>query len=283
MLQINTLREIKDQAIDLLKKRNKDFSSEIENAIELDDSRKSIQAELDQTLSESNKLSKEIGDLFKQGKTSEANVLREKTGQLKELSHELKEKMHAVEAELQAALYHIPNIPNELVPAGSDDTDNEMIGEEGSIPDLSKEALPHWEIAEKYGLIDFELGVKITGSGFPVYRGKGAKLQRALINFFIDEASNAGYEEVIPPLLVNEASGIGTGQLPDKEGQMYHTEVDNLYLIPTAEVPITNIFRDVIVKEDNFSYKLCGFTPCFRREAGSYGKHVRGLNLLHII
>ncbi len=281
MLQIGKLRENKELAIELLKKRNKDFSEEITRALQLDDQRKSIQAELDQVLSESNSLSKEIGDLFKQGKAQEANILREKTGELKEKSHTLKEQMTTAEDQIRSLLYLIPNVPNPLVPAGTDDTDNDRLEEEGAMPNLAEKALPHWEIAEKYGLIDFELGVKISGAGFPVYRGRGAKLQRALINFFIDEASSAGYEEVIPPHLVNEASGIATGQLPDKEGQMYHTEVDNLYLIPTAEVPITNIFRDVIIKDAEFSHKLCGYTPCFRREAGSYGKDVRGLNRLH--
>ncbi len=281
MLQINTLRENKAQNIELLKKRNKDFTQEINSVIELDDKRKSIQGELDQILSESNSISKEIGDLFKSGKVSEANVLKEKTGKLKEKSQVLKEEMNSVEEQIKQFLYQIPNVPNPSVPAGATDEDNEKVDEHGTIPDLSIEALPHWEIADKFGLIDFELGVKISGAGFPVYRGKGAKLQRALINFFLDEAMEAGYEEVIPPHLVNEASGYGTGQLPDKEGQMYHSTADDLYLIPTAEVPITNIFRDVIIKEDNFSHKLCGYTPCFRREAGSYGKDVRGLNRLH--
>jgi len=281
MLQINRLREERDSAIELLKKRNKDFTAEIDQAISLDDERKSTQNELDQILSEMNAISKEIGNLFKSGKAAEAAVLKEKTAALKEKSAELKESMHNAEHKLQEVLYQIPNIPVASVPAGKDDSDNDIIDEEGTMADLHAEALPHWEIADKYGLIDFELGVKITGAGFPVYRGKGAKLQRALINFFLDEADKAGYEEVIPPHLVNEASGVGTGQLPDKEGQMYHTEVDNLYLIPTAEVPITNIFRYVIIKETEFSHKLCGYTPCFSRAAGSYGKDVRGLNRLH--
>ncbi len=281
MLEINKLRENVSGAIELLKTRNKDFTSEVNSVIAADDKRKSIQVELDATLAESNGLSKQIGDLFKSGKASEAQELKAKTAVLKEKSHALKEEMHSMEKQIKEILYLIPNVPNLTVPAGKDDSDNAKIDEEGTMPDLHAEALPHWEIADKYGLIDFELGVKITGAGFPVYRGKGAKLQRALINFFIDEASDAGYEEVIPPHLVNEASGIGTGQLPDKEGQMYHTEVDNLYLIPTGEVPITNIYRDVIIKESEFSHKLCGYTPCFRREAGSYGKEVRGLNRLH--
>lgn len=281
MLQINKLRENIPGAIELLKVRNKDFTAEINSILAADDKRKSIQAELDLVLAESNTLSKEIGDLFKSGKASEANLLKEKTGLLKDRSQGLKEGMTAAEEEIQQLLYIVPNIPHPDVPKGKNDADNDKIDEEGSIPDLNAQAIPHWEIAAKYGLIDFELGVKISGAGFPVYRGKGAKLQRALINFFLDEAAQAGYEEVTPPHLVNEASGIATGQLPDKEGQMYHTEVDNLYLIPTGEVPITNIFRDVIIKNNDISQKLCGYTPCFRREAGSYGKDVRGLNRLH--
>ena len=281
MLQINKLRENTEGAIELLKVRNKDFTSEINGILAADDKRKASQAELDSVLAESNRLSKEIGDLFKSGKAAEASVLKEETFLLKEKSHALKEEMTKAEEEIKRLLYIVPNIPHVDVPSGKDDSDNKKIDEEGSLPDLHAEALPHWEIADKYGLIDFELGVKISGAGFPVYRGKGAKLQRALINFFLDEAAEAGYEEIIPPHLVNEASGIATGQLPDKEGQMYHTEVDNLYLIPTGEVPITNVFRDVIMKETEFSHKLCGYTPCFRREAGSYGKDVRGLNRLH--
>lgn len=281
MLQINKLRENTEGAIELLKVRNKDFTSEINGILAADDKRKASQAELDSVLAESNRLSKEIGDLFKSGKAAEASVLKEETVLLKEKSHALKEEMTKAEEEIKRLLYIVPNIPHVDVPSGKDDSDNKKIDEEGSLPDLHAEALPHWEIADKYGLIDFELGVKISGAGFPVYRGKGAKLQRALINFFLDEAAEAGYEEIIPPHLVNEASGIATGQLPDKEGQMYHTEVDNLYLIPTGEVPITNVFRDVIMKETEFSHKLCGYTPCFRREAGSYGKDVRGLNRLH--
>ncbi|MEJ6795131.1 MAG: serine--tRNA ligase [Flavobacteriales bacterium] len=281
MLQINKLRENTEGAIELLKVRNKDFTSEINGILAADDKRKASQAELDSVLAESNRLSKEIGDLFKSGKAAEASVLKEETVLLKEKSHALKEEMTKAEEEIKRLLYIVPNIPHVDVPSGKDDSDNKKIDEEGSLPDLHAEALPHWEIADKYGLIDFELGVKISGAGFPVYRGKGAKLQRALINFFLDEAAEAGYEEIIPPHLVNEASGIATGQLPDKEGQMYHTEVDNLYLIPTGEVPITNVFRDVIIKETEFSHKLCGYTPCFRREAGSYGKDVRGLNRLH--
>ncbi|MFK7757147.1 MAG: serine--tRNA ligase [Flavobacteriales bacterium] len=281
MLQINKIREGKELAIELLKKRNKDFTQEITQVIALDDERKSTQNERDQTLAEINIISKEIGVLYKSGKAEEAGSLKAKKAQLEERTDVLKDKMNTTEEEIKALLYQIPNIPVASVPAGKDDEDNDLIDEEGAMPSLSNEALPHWEIADKYGLIDFELGVKISGAGFPVYRGKGAKLQRALINFFLDEAEKAGYEEVIPPHLVNEDSGICTGQLPDKEGQMYHTEVDNLYLIPTGEVPITNIYRDVIIKESEFSHKLCGYTPCFRREAGSYGKDVRGLNRLH--
>jgi len=281
MLQIKRLREEKEQAITLLKKRNKDFTEEINQIISLDDMRKSAQNDRDQLLSEINAISKDIGTLYKSGKATEAGELKDNKAKMEQQAADLKTSMTASETKIQELLYQIPNIPLEAVPEGKSDEDNDLIDEEGNLPSLEENAVPHWEIAEKYGLIDFELGVKITGAGFPVYRGKGAKLQRALINFFLDEAMEAGYEEVIPPHLVNEASGIGTGQLPDKEGQMYHTEVDNLYLIPTAEVPITNIFRNVILKEENFSHQLCGYTPCFRREAGSYGKDVRGLNRLH--
>jgi len=239
------------------------------------------QQALDQQLAESNKLAKEIGDLFKSGRASEANELKEKTAQLKESSAALKDKLAEIEESLKQLLYLLPNVPNVIVPQGKSDADNKIIEEKGSVPNFGFTALPHWDLAKKYDLIDFETGVKITGAGFPIYKGKGAILQRALINFFLDEARDAGYEEVIPPHLVNEASGYGTGQLPDKEGQMYHVGVDDLYLIPTAEVPVTNIYRDVILKESDFPIKNTAYTPCFRREAGSYGKDVRGLNRLH--
>ncbi|MEQ8623384.1 MAG: serine--tRNA ligase [Vicingaceae bacterium] len=281
MLQIPFLRENTDDIIDRYQKRGLDAKSIVDSILEIDDQRKSTQSQLDDELAEANKLAKQIGGLFKDGKVDEANKLKARTKELKESSQVLKEKLHALEANQIQALYQLPNVPNAKVPKGNSEADNELISEHGTSPSFSFEPKPHWELASEFGLIDFELGVKIAGAGFPVYQGKGAKLQRALINFFLDEAENAGYSEVIPPLLVNEASGIGTGQLPDKEGQMYHVTEDDLYLIPTAEVPITNIYRDVILKENDFPIKSCGFTPCFRREAGSYGKDVRGLNRLH--
>ena len=232
-------------------------------------------------LQESNKLSKEIGTFFKSGEIQKATILKEKTGQLKERSKELSDKLTLFSDELQTLLYQIPNIPHPSVKQGVSADDNEEIFKEGIIPDLGEHALPHWELAKKYDIIDFELGTKITGAGFPVYKGKGARLQRALINYFLDKNSEAGYLEVQPPYLVNEASGIATGQLPDKEGQMYHDAKDDLYLIPTGEVPVTNMYRDVILKEDDFPVLNTAYSPCFRREAGSYGAHVRGLNRLH--
>jgi len=249
--------------------------------LELDEKRRSIQTELDATLAESNKLSKEIGTLFKTGKAQEANVLKEKTAGLKEASKKLGDDLNTTADELQQQLYLIPNVPHESVPAGNSEEDNEEIFKEGNIPTLSKEALPHWELAKKYDIIDFELGVKITGAGFPVYKGKGARLQRALIAYFLDKNAEAGYTEMQVPLMVNEDSGYGTGQLPDKEGQMYHVQADDLYLIPTAEVPVTNLHRGDLLSESDFPIKYTGYTPCFRREAGSYGAHVRGLNRLH--
>ncbi len=281
MLEINVLRDNAPQIIERLKKRNKDFTQQVNAILELDEQRRACQQEMDQALSESNVLSKQIGDLFKSGKQAEANEMRAKSVEMKESSHKLKDQFHELDQKLTEALYDIPNVPQDSVPAGKADTDNEEIFAEGSIPELADNNKAHWELTEQYGLIDFDLGSKITGAGFPVYTGKGAKLQRALINFFLDEAENAGYKEVIPPLMVNEDSAFGTGQLPDKEGQMYHATEDNLFLIPTAEVPITNIYRDMILKEADFPIKMCGYTPCFRREAGSYGKDVRGLNRLH--
>jgi seryl-tRNA synthetase len=281
MLQIPYLKENRDWAIEQYKKRSLDATETIDKILDLDEKRKSTQQELDSQLAEANSLAKQIGDLFKSGKGSEANELKSKTSILKESSHALKENMQQIETEQRELLYHLPNVPNKIVPEGKSDADNKIIEEHGEEVVFDFEAIPHWDLAKKHGLIDFELGVKIAGAGFPVYQGKGAKLQRALINFFIDEAEAAGYSEVIPPHMVNEASGLGTGQLPDKEGQMYHVVADDLYLIPTAEVPITNIYRDVILKESDFPIKNCGYTPCFRREAGSYGKDVRGLNRLH--
>ena len=281
MLQLNVLREKKESIVKALTKRNLDAQALVDAVLDLDEKRRSTQAELDNTLAESNRLSKEIGLLFKIGKTAEANAIKAKTSELKEASKVLSDTLNSVSQELQETLYQLPNVPHESVPSGNTDEDNEEIFREGEIPELVENALPHWELAKKYDIIDFELGVKISGAGFPVYKGKGARLQRALIAYFLDKNTEAGYTELQVPHLVNEASGYGTGQLPDKEGQMYHIGEDNLYLIPTAEVPVTNLFRDEIVKESDFPIKYTGYTPCFRREAGSYGAHVRGLNRLH--
>ena len=281
MLQLQRIREDKDAIGIALKKRNVDGEAMLNGALLLDKKRRAIQTELDSTLAESNSLSKEIGMLFKSGKAAEANELKAKTTDLKEASKKLGDDLNGVAEELQNLLYQIPNIPHESVPAGNTDEDNEEIFREGEIPELIEGALPHWELAKKHDIIDFELGVKITGAGFPVYKGKGARLQRALITYFLDKNTEAGYTEIQVPHLVNEVSGYGTGQLPDKEGQMYHVQADDLYLIPTAEVPVTNIFRNEIVKEEDFPITYTGYTPCFRREAGSYGAHVRGLNRLH--
>ena len=280
MLLIQDIRTDKEGIIARLAKRGVDFTDLVNQALSLDDKRKTTQNELDGISAESNKISKEIGQLFAQKKIEEANAMKAKTVELKEKSSELSDVLKVTESELLEVLYQIPNAPGESVPAGRSEADNKVVLEHGDKPNLTQK-LPHWELCEKYNLIDFELGVKITGAGFPVYRGKGARLQRALINWFLDRGRDAGFEEIQPPILVNEASGIGTGQLPDKEGQMYHMQVDNLYAIPTGEVPITNIYRDVILKEADFPIKNCGHSPCFRREAGSYGKDVRGLNRLH--
>ena len=281
MLQVPFIRENKDLVIERLAKRNIDATSMIDQVILFDEERRSIQTELDNTLAESNSISKEIGNLYKSGKAEEANLLKEKTSQLKDISKELSEALNNKINELNQLLYKIPNVPNKILPAGNSEEDNETVFSEGDIPVLHKGALPHWELAKKYDIIDFELGNKITGAGFPVYKGKGARLQRALIAYFLDKNTAAGYTEYQLPHLVNEASGFGTGQLPDKEGQMYHVTEDNLYLIPTAEVPGTNIFRDVVLNENEMPIGITGYTPCFRREAGSYGAHVRGLNRLH--
>ncbi len=282
MLQVAFIRENKEAVLKGLAKRNlKNAEELVEKTISADEIRRATQAELDAVLAESNKLSKDIGMLFKTGERQKAEILKQKTVQLKEKSKELTETLQNKATELQDLLYLIPNIPNEIVSGGTSEEDNVNIFEEGAIPVLHEGALPHWELAKKYDIIDFELGNKIAGAGFPVYKGKGAKLQRALINYFLDKNAAAGYNEVQVPHLVNEASGIATGQLPDKEGQMYHDAQDDLYLIPTAEVPVTNIFRDVILKESEFPICKTAYTPCFRREAGSYGAHVRGLNRLH--
>ena len=282
MLTTAYLRENKELVLEGLAKRNfKDAEKAVDSVLEKDSLRRAAQAELDQILAESNKISKEIGNLFKSGEVQKAAILKEKTSQLKERSKLLSEHKAQVENELNELLYQIPNIPNALVPAGSSEEDNEVVFEKGDIPDLHQNALPHWELGKKYDIIDFDLGNKITGAGFPVYKGKGAKLQRSLIAYFLDKNTQAGYTEVQPPLVINEASGYGTGQLPDKEGQMYHITEDDLYLIPTAEVPVTNFYRDTLLKESDFPLCNTAYTPCFRREAGSYGAHVRGLNRLH--
>ena len=281
MLQVPYIRNHKEEVITKLAVKNFDAKDIIGEIIALDEKRRKTQAELDNTLAESNKLSKEIGILYKSGKVEEANAKKAETADLKENSQELSQVLSSTENELKELLVQIPNIPHKSVPVGNSEEDNKIVSQEGDIPDLGEHAKPHWELVAEKNIIDFELGVKITGAGFPVYRGKGARLQRALINYFLDKNIEAGYEEVIPPHLVNEASGFGTGNLPDKEGQMYHATEDNLYLIPTAEVPVTNIFRDIIIKKEDLPIKCTAYTPCFRREAGSYGKDVRGLNRLH--
>ena len=281
MLQVNEIREQKEAFIKALAKRGMDARADIEAVLQADEERRSTQAKLDETLAESNRYSKEIGMLFKNGETDKANALKEKTVALKEESKVLQEQLSTATDTLEQLLYILPNIPHETVPAGTDENDNEEVFSEGEIPALSGDALPHWELAKKYDLIDFELGVKVTGAGFPVFKGKGAKLQRALITYFLDKNTAAGYTEYQVPHLVNEASGYGTGQLPDKEGQMYHVTGDDLYLIPTAEVPVTNLFRGDLLMHNQLPICCTGYTPCFRREAGSYGAHVRGLNRLH--
>ena len=281
MLQLNTIREEKDRVLAGLKKRNFKELGLIDEIIALDEKRRSTQLALDELLAKSNTLSKEIGSLFKSGETEKANALKAETATLKDTIKTLTDTLNSTVESLNELLYRVPNIPNDLVPEGTSEADNVVVFEAGEIPNLGKDALPHWELAKKYDLIDFELGVKLTGAGFPVYKGKGAKLQRALITYFLDKNTEAGYNEYQVPHVVNEASGYGTGQLPDKEGQMYHVGVDNLYLIPTAEVPVTNIFRDVLLNESDLPICCTAYTPCFRREAGSYGAHVRGLNRLH--
>ena len=282
MLQVQFIRENKQTVLDGLAKRNfANAETIINQVLTADEKRRKIQVSLDDSLAESNSLSKEIGGFFKSGEVQKATLLKEKTSQLKEKSKELNESLNTFSDQLQSLLYQIPNVPHVSVKAGNSDQDNEEIYNEGVIPVLADNAIPHWELAKKYDIIDFELGTKIAGAGFPVYKGKGARLQRALINYFLDKNTKAGYKEIQVPHLVNEASGIGTGQLPDKEGQMYHVGEDDLYLIPTAEVPITNIFRGNLIQESDFPITYTGYTPCFRREAGSYGAHVRGLNRLH--
>jgi seryl-tRNA synthetase len=281
MLQVNYIRENKEQVLERLSVKNFNQLELVDEIILLDDQRKSTQSQADDLLAKGNSAAKQIGELMRNGKKDEAEQLKSQTSQSKEDVKQLQEDLAAIELELYQKLVQLPNLPHVSVPLGKTPEENEVVLQNGAKPNLPANALPHWELAAKYNLIDFELGVKITGAGFPVYKGKGAKMQRALINFFLAEADKAGYDEMMVPLLVNEASGFGTGQLPDKEGQMYHVGIDNLYLIPTAEVPVTNLYRDVILKEEELPVKNCGYTPCFRREAGSYGAHVRGLNRLH--
>ena len=281
MLEIQRIRQEKDAIIAGLAKRNIDASSTLEEVLALDQKWRTAKTALDTLAAEMNQIAKSIGELFKAGKQAEATELKAQTAVLKTKEAALKEEVNLHEENLQKLLYTLPNVPHEMVVKGKDANDNQTVHEAGHIPTFDFEAQAHWDLAKQYKLIDFELGVKVTGAGFPFYRGKGARLQRALIQFFLDEAIEAGYEEFISPHVVNEASGYGTGQLPDKEGQMYYIKEDDLYMIPTAEVPLTNIYRDVILPGPDFSIKMCGYTPCFRREAGSYGKDVRGLNRLH--
>lgn len=284
MLQVNFIRANKERVLAGLKKRNvkEELLQTVESILQLDDARKSLKTELDQINADRNRLSAEIGALMKQGKKDEAEQFRNQVASAKERAGEIEDQLKSTEEELTQQLYLVPNIPNESVPAGVSAEDNEIFRPgPDPLPELGDKALPHWEIAAKYNVFDLELGVKLTGAGFPVYRGKGAKLERALINFFLDEAAGAGYEEIVPPLMVNEETARGTGQLPDKEAQMYYIGLDNFYLIPTAEVPVTNIYRDQIIDVANLPIKMTAYTPCFRREAGSYGAHVRGLNRVH--
>ena len=281
MLQVSYIRENRDKVLERLAVKNFKQPELVDEVIGLDDSRRQTQANLDNLSAQANTAARRIGELMRAGDKEKAEQIKLAAAIEKDKIRELGEKLATVEAELSEKLVLLPNLPHSSVPKGLSPEDNEIVLENGTKPALPANALPHWELAAKYNLIDFELGVKITGAGFPVYKNKGAKLQRALINYFIDEAENAGYSEVSVPLMVNEASGFGTSQLPDKEGQMYFVGLDNLYLIPTAEVPITNLYRDVILKGDELPIKNCGHTPCFRREAGSYGAHVRGLNRLH--
>lgn len=281
MLNLKFIQDNPDVVIEKLKKKNFDATAIVESITELYRKKNNLQTQADQAKAEMNKISKEIGILFRGGKRAEADAAKTRTSELKENIKQYDQQFSEIEGKVNELLVLLPNLPHESVPAGKGADDNEVVKSGGEMPQMEATALPHWELAAKYNLIDFELGVKLTGAGFPVYRGKGARLQRALINFFLAEATKAGYEEVQPPLMVNEASGFGTGQLPDKEGQMYHVGIDNLYLIPTAEVPVTNIYRDVILEAKDLPYKNTAYSACFRREAGSYGKDVRGLNRLH--
>ena len=281
MIPIQLIKERPDYVVERLAVKNFNAKELVEKICLLDDARKATQKQMDDTLAEANRRAAEIGKLFKEGKTSEANLLRDETTQMKSAIKDMETRLEEIKSELEKTIIHLPNLPHISVPKGKSAEDNEIVYEEGSIPQLASDAVPHWDLASRYNIVDFELGNKVTGAGFPFYRGKGARLQRALINFFLDEAIAAGYEEYQPPLLVNEDSGFGTGQLPDKDGQMYHVGIDGFYLVPTAEVPITNIYRNVILKEADFPVKNVAYSSCFRREAGSYGKEVRGLNRLH--
>jgi len=281
MLQIGFIRENPEEVISRLKIKNFDASAMVTQIIETDEKRRQIQTQLDQALGEANKIAKSIGQLFKEGKRDEANNMKARSAELKTQSKPLSEELEKYSSAMQELLIQLPNLPHPSVPAGKSEEDNEILYTEGDLIELEESSVPHWDLAKKYSIIDFELGNKVTGAGFPFYRGKGARLQRALINFFLEEGINAGYEEYQPPLLVNEDSAYGTGQLPDKDGQMYAAPLDGLFLIPTAEVPITNIYRNVILKEDEFPIKNVAYSNCFRREAGSWGSHVRGLNRLH--
>lgn len=281
MLQLNYIRENRDKVVERLAIKNFNDADLVDQIIALDEQRRKVQNQSDSIAAEANSSAKQIGDLMRQGKKEEAEAIKSQSASYKEQLKEFTEELERVEIELHNKLIQLPNLPHTLVPKGITPEENEVVLENGDKPALAEDALPHWELAAKYDIIDFELGTKVTGAGFPVYKGKGVRLQRGLINFFLDEATKMGYREVQVPIVVNEASAYATGQLPDKEGQMYHVVNDDLYLIPTAEVPITNIYRDTIVKAEDFPIRHCGYTPCFRREAGSYGAHVRGLNRLH--
>lgn len=281
MLQLAVLRENTQEVKERLNKRNPAFSSVVDEVLVLDEKTRAAKQQMENHQAEANKIAKQVGELMKNGKREEAEEVKKQSSSLKEQAKHLEEIVKQLEEDLFAKLVTIPNTPNEIVPEGKTPEENLTVFQNGEIPTLAEGAMPHWDLITKYNLIDFELGTKITGAGFPVYRGKGARMQRGLVNFFLDEAMKAGYEEIVPPFLVNAESGFGTGQLPDKEGQMYHAQVDDLYLIPTAEVPVTNMYRDVILKEEDLPLKNVAYSPCFRREAGSWGAHVRGLNRLH--
>lgn len=281
MLTLTRLRDDRESVIKALSKRGLDVTDSVDTILQLDAERRGLQKELDDTLAQSNSLSRQIGELMRNGQKEEAEAVKAQTSGLKEKSGELRDKMLSHEKQMNELLYQIPNTPNDLVAAGCNEEDNEVVESWGDIPELTESKKPHWDIAKEKDIIDFDLGAKVTGAGFPFYKGKGAKLQRGLIRFFLEKAEEAGYTEYIPPHMINADSGFGTGQLPDKEGQMYHMQNDDLYMIPTAEVPLTNIYRNTLHTAADLPIKICGYTPCFRREAGSYGKEVRGLNRLH--